>query len=344
MSTTKTTTLPLLPIPNDVFFPDMVVTVEAQSPGARAAFAAAAETDGKELVAVPQLGGDYSPIGIVVRIEQQGQLPGGGEGAVLRGIRRVRIGQGETGTDGVLHVTVTEVDEGEPTAEAKALAIEYRGTAMELLRLVGGSRLVGMLDGVEDPGALADTIGLWPDLGDDRRRELFETVDVTERITKATAWVKEALAEVSVNHDINSTVQEGFEKDQREAILRRQMASIQEELGESDDDEIAGYRARLAEGELPETVAKAAEKELDKLERMSDQSMESGWIRTWLETVFELPWGARSQDKLDLDDAQAQLDADHTGLDKVKERIIEFLAVRKLRAERNVDTTGKAGG
>ena len=344
MSTTKTTTLPLLPIPNDVFFPDMVVTVEAQSPGARAAFAAAAETDGKELVAVPQLGGDYSPIGIVVRIEQQGQLPGGAEGAVLRGIRRVRIGQGETGTDGVLHVTVTEVDEGEPTAEAKALAIEYRGTAMELLRLVGGSRLVGMLDGVEDPGALADTIGLWPDLGDDRRRELFETVDVTERITKATAWVKEALAEVSVNHDINSTVQQGFEKDQREAILRRQMASIQEELGESDDDEIAGYRARLAEGELPETVAKAAEKELDKLERMSDQSMESGWIRTWLETVFELPWGARSQDKLDLDDAQAQLDADHTGLDKVKERIIEFLAVRKLRAERNVDTTGKAGG
>jgi ATP-dependent Lon protease len=344
VSTTKTTTLPLLPIPNDVFFPDMVVTVEAQSPGARAAFAAAAETDGKELVAVPQLGGDYSPIGIVVRIEQQGQLPGGGEGAVLRGIRRVRIGQGETGTDGVLHVTVTEVDEGEPTAEAKALAIEYRGTAMELLRLVGGSRLVGMLDGVEDPGALADTIGLWPDLGDDRRRELFETVDVTERITKATAWVKEALAEVSVNHDINSTVQQGFEKDQREAILRRQMASIQEELGESDDDEIAGYRARLAEGELPETVAKAAEKELDKLERMSDQSMESGWIRTWLETVFELPWGARSQDKLDLDDAQAQLDADHTGLDKVKERIIEFLAVRKLRAERNVDTTGKAGG
>lgn len=344
MSTINSTTLPLLPIPNGVFFPEMVVTVAAQSPGARAAFAAAANTDGKELVAVPQSGGDYSSIGIVVRIEQQGQLPTGGEGAVLRGIRRVRIGQGETGADGVLHVTVSEVDEGEPTAEAKALAIEYRGTAMELLRLVGGSQLVGMLDGVDDPGALADTIGMWPDLGDDRRRELFETLDVTERITKATAWVKEALAEVSVNHDINTTVQEGFEKDQREAILRRQMASIQQELGESSDDEIAGYRARIADGELPETVAKAAEKELDKLERMGDQSMESGWIRTWLETVFELPWNERSQDKLDLDDAQAQLDADHTGLDKVKERIIEFLAVRKLRAERDVDATGKAGG
>jgi len=344
VSTINSTTLPLLPIPNGVFFPEMVVTVAAESLGAKAAFAAAAESDANELVAVPQAGGDYSPIGLVVRIEQQGQLPGGGEGAVVRGIRRVHIGQGETGSDGVLHVTVSEVDEGEPTAEAKALAIEYRGTARELLRLVGGSQLVGMLDGVEDPGALADTIGMWPDLGDDRRRELFETIDVTERITKATEWVKEALAEVSVNHDINSTVQAGFEKDQREAILRRQMASIQKELGESDDDEIAAYRARIADGELPDTIAKAAEKELTKLERMGDQSMESGWIRTWLETVFELPWGERSEDKLDLDDAQAQLDADHTGLDKVKERIIEFLAVRKLRAERKVDTTGKAGG
>ncbi len=340
MSTISTTTLPLLPIPNGVFFPEMVVTVAAHSPGAQAAFAAAAAADGNELVAVPQSGGDYSPIGIIVRIEQQGQLPDGGEGAVLRGLRRVRIGQGETSTDGVLHVTVTEIDEAEPTAEAKALAIEYRGTAMELLRLVGGSRLVGMLDGIHEPGALADTLGMWPDLGDDRRRELFETLDVTERITKALAWVKEALAEASVNHDIGSTVQQGFEKDQREAILRRQMASIREELGETDDDEIEGYRARIADGELPEAVAKAAEKELDKLEKMSDQSMESGWIRTWLETVFELPWGERSQDKLDLDAAQAQLDTDHTGLDKVKERIIEFLAVRKLRADRGVDAIG----
>ncbi len=345
MSTINSTTLPLLPIPNGVFFPEMVVTVEAQSPGAQAAFAAAADTDGKELVAVPQSGGDYSAIGIVVRIEQQGRVPGGGDGAVLRGLRRVHIGQGETSADGVLHVKVSEIDEGSVTAEAKVLAIEYREVATELLRIVGGSRLVGLLDGVEDAGALADTIGMWPDLGDDRRRELFETIDVTERITKALSWAKDALAEASVNHDINSTVQEGFEKDQREAILRRQMASIREELGESDDDEIGEYRKLLAEGAMPEVVVKAVEKELDKLERMGDQSMESGWIRTWLETVFELPWGERSQDVLELNDAQAQLDADHTGLDKVKERIVEFLAVRKLRSERGVDgTDSKAGG
>ena len=341
MSATKSTTLPLLPIPEGVFFPEMVVTVQAQSPGAQAAFAAAAGTEEKELVAVPQTGGDYSPVGLVVRIEQHGKLPEGGQGAVLRGLRRVRIGQGETSQDGVLHVTIRELDQSAPTAEDKALASEYREVATELLNIIGGSRLVGMLDGVDDPGALADTFGMWPDLGEERRLELFETVDVSERITKALAWAKVALAETSVSHDVNSAVQESFESDQREAILRRQLASIREELGESDDDEIAGYRSRIAEGVLPEAVAKAAEKELDKLERMSEQSMEAGMVRTWLETVFELPWGERSSDMLDLDQAQAQLDADHTGLDKIKERIIEFLAVRKLRQDRDLE--GKDG-
>ena len=296
-----------------------------------------------ELVAVPQTGGDYSSIGLVVRIEQQGQMPGGGEGAVLRGLRRVRIGQGETGPDGVLLVTITQLDEGEVTAEAKALAIEYREVATELLRLIGGGRLVGLLDGLVHPGNLADTLGWWPDLGDDRRLELFETVDITERITKALAWAKEALGEAQVTHDITSNVSEGFEKDQREAILRRQMAEIRKELGESDDDVIGEYRTRLADGTMPEKVVTAVEKELDRLERMGDQSMESSWIRTWLETVFDIPWGERSTDSLELDDAETQLNADHTGLDKVKERILEFLAVRKLRHERGIDEEGGRG-
>lgn len=324
----------------------MVVTVEAESPSARAAFALAAERgDGEpaELVVVPQTGGDYSSIGLVVRIEQQGRLPGGAEGAVLRGLRRVRIGQGETGPDGVLLVTITEVDEGHVTAEAKALAAEYREVATELLRLIGGGRLVGLLDGLEHPGSLADTLGWWPELGHERGLELFETVDVTERISKALAWAKTARDEAQVTHDITSDVSEGFEKDQREAILRRQMESIRKELGDSDDDVIADYRTRLADGTMPEAAVVAVEKELDRLERMGDQSMEASWIRTWLETVFDLPWGERSTDTLDLDAAETQLDDDHTGLDKVKERILEFLAVRKLRHERGIDDAGGRG-
>lgn len=350
MSTINSTTLPLLPLPQGIFFPEMVVTIAAESPMARAAFAAANKRvkgdDGSpELVAVPQSQGDYSSIGLVVRIEQQGRLPGGEEGVVLRGLRRVKVGQGESGADGVLFVRVTEIEVEPPTAQAKALAIEYRHVATELLKLMGGGRLVGLLDGLEDPGALADSLGWWPELSEDRKLELFETLDTTERITKALEWAREALGEAQVSSDINSHVQGSFDKDQREAILRRQMASIRKELGESDTDDIADYRARLAEGNIPENVVSAIEKELVRLERTGDQSMESSWIRTWLETMFDLPWGSRTTDSLDLLEAQNRLDADHTGLEKVKERIIEFLAVRKLRSERaQEDETGRGSG
>lgn len=346
MSTLNSTSLPLLPLPGGIFFPEMVVTVAAETPTAQAVFELADERAGEgpaELVAVPTSGGDYSSIGLVVRVEQQGRLPGGGEGAVLRGLRRVRIGQGETGPDGVLLVTITDLDEGQVTAEAKALAVEYHEVAAELLQLIGGGRLAGLLDGIEEPGRLADTLGWWPDLDDDRRRELFETIDITERITKALEWAKAALAEAQVGHDITSNVSKGFEKDQREAILRRQMAEIRKELGDSDDDVIAQYRTRLADGTMPEKVVTAVEKEIDRLESMGDQSTEAGWIRTWLETVFDIPWADRTSDTLDLDDAEVQLDADHTGLDKVKERILEFLAVRKLRHERGIDAEGGRG-
>ncbi|MEM7093822.1 MAG: endopeptidase La [Actinomycetota bacterium] len=351
MSTVNNATLPILPLPNGFIFPEMVVTVAAESPGARKAFEAA----NPELVAVPQTGPSdnptYSTIGLVARIEQQGQLPNGAKGAVLRGLRRVRIGQGETSPEGALHVSITEIDVPDTTAEARAAAADYKRVASDLLRLVGGGQMTGMLDGVDNPGALADTFAWWPELSEERRRELFETTDPNERIVKALAWAEEALAETEVNTDINSTVRDGFEKDQREAILRRQMQSIREELGEGGDDEIAEYRSRLAElagtedepGPMPASTVTAVEKELDRLERMGDQSMESGWIRTWLETVFDIPWGERTTDTLDLEAAQVQLDDDHTGLDKVKERIVEFLAVRKLRRERETAESGGRG-
>jgi len=356
VSTINSVTLPILPLPNGVIFPDMVVTIAAESPGARNAFDAAARTatdssDTAEVVAVPQHDDDFSPIGLVARIEQQGQLPNGTRGAVLRGLRRVRIGQGETGPDGVLRVAITELPQPDPTAEARAAAEDYKVNANRLLGLISGNQLTGLLDDIDEPGALADTFAYWPELEDDRRRELFETVDPNERIVKARDWAAAALSEAEVSNDINSSVRDGFEKDQREAILRRQMQSIREELGESSDDDIENYRTKLAalieDGALAEATATAITKELDKLERMGDQSTEAGWVRTWLETVFDVPWGETTADNLDLDAAQTQLDADHTGLDKVKERIIEFLAVRKLRQERepeDADTPRRGDG
>lgn len=332
MSTTTSRTLPLLPLANEVFFPEMVVTVSTSSDDAQAVVGAS--NTGDELVAVPQRDGVYGSVGVVVRIEQRGMLPGGDEGVVLRALRRVRIGRGEVDTNGILRVTVEELPTTEPSAEASAMAERYRTVAGELLALMGGRRFAAVLD-VDDPGTLADTMGWWPDLGDDRRRQLLDTVDPEERIRLALEWAEEALAEARVSTDIAGEVSGDMERAQREAILRRQLAAIRNELGEDgDDDELAVYRQRITDGELPADVAAAATKELDRLERVGDQSMEAGWIRTWLDTVFEIPWTNRTDDTLDLAVARRQLDDDHSGLERVKERILEFLAVRKLRTER----------
>ena len=331
-----TTTLPLLPLPTGVFFPDMVVTVAAESE--QATRLVTPRSAGDELVAVPQRDGTFGTVGVVVRVEQRGQLPGGVDGVLLRALRRVRVGRGEMGDDGLLRVGIEEIPAVDPTPEVRELALRYRAVAEELLEVIGARRFAAELD-VSDPGALADTIGWWPDLSDERRLQLLETVDVEARLTLALEWAREALAEARVANDIAAEVSGDLDRTQREAILRRQLAAIRKELGESadDDDELAEYRRRIEEGELPEAMARAATKELDRLERMGDQSMEAGWIRTWLDTVFELPWTVRTDDRLDLETARRQLDADHTGLEKVKERIVEFLAVRKLRSERQVD-------
>jgi ATP-dependent Lon protease len=342
VSTTTSPTLPLLPLPTGVFFPEMVVTVAAESDQARSVLGP--RVAGDEVVAVPQRDGVYDTIGVVARVEQRGQLPGGADGVVLRALRRVRIGRGEVDADGTLRVSIEELPATEVTAEVRSLAVRYRAVAEELLTQIGARRFAAELD-IEDPGSLADTIGWWPDLSDDRRRKLLDTVDVEARLTLALEWAREALAEARVASDIASEVSGDLERTQREAILRRQLAAIRKELGEADDeDELAGYRRRIDEGELPEVVATAATKELDRLERLGDQSMEAGWIRTWLDTVFEVPWASRTDDNLDLASARHQLDADHSGLERVKERILEFLAVRKLRTERAVDAAAPTSG
>jgi ATP-dependent Lon protease len=329
---TTTRTLPLLPLPTGVVFPEMVITVAAESDQAKGVLGP--RSAGDELVAVPQRHGVYGAIGVVVRIEQRGQLPGGIDGVVLRALRRVRIGRGEVDAEGTLRVSIDELPATDATAAVRRLAVEYRAVAEELLTQIGARRFAAELD-VDDPGALADTIGWWPDLGDERRRELLDTVDVEPRLHLALAWAREALAEARVAADIATEVSGSLDRTQREAILRRQLAAIRKELGEVDDEgELAGYRQRIDAGDLPPAVATAAGKELDRLERMGDQSMEAGWIRTWLETVFDVPWSTQTDDRLDLPSARAQLDADHAGLDRVKERIVEYLAVRARRAQR----------
>ncbi|OWY61299.1 endopeptidase La, partial [cyanobacterium TDX16] len=176
---------------------------------------------------------------------------------------------------------------------------------------------------------------MWlPELSFERKVELLETVDVDARLEVATEWVKEALAELTLAEKIRDEVSDGMEARQREFLLRQQLAAIRKELGEDEDDPVAEYRARMAERDLPADVVEAVERELSRLERSSEQNPETGWIRTWLDTVLDLPWDVRTEDDLDLAKARGVLDADHTGLEEVKDRVVEFLAVRKLRAER----------
>ncbi|HVN52637.1 MAG TPA: endopeptidase La [Acidimicrobiales bacterium] len=346
MADLTSSTLPVLPLTQGVVLPQLVVTIGLETAAARAA--AEAATDGGALLLVPQVAGRSARVGVIASIEDRGQLPDGTPALVVRAERRALVGAGVLGTGDALWVQADTVDEQAPTARTEELAREYRAAAAVLLERLGGRRMAGLLRDVDSPGALADSAGWWPDLAYERKVELLETIDVDERLERVTAWVKEALAEGEVADRIRAEVAEGMEKTQREFLLRQQLAAIRKELGEGDEGEdlIDGYRAQLAERDLPEPVRDTIEREISRLERTSEQAAEHGWIRTWLDTILEVPWGERSDDDLDLGHARAVLDADHTGLDEVKDRIVEELAVRKLRLERHddplADTRGKA--
>ncbi len=335
-------TLPLMPVPSGVVFPEMVVTVALESEESQAA--AAAATD--DLIAlVPRIDGRYARVGAVARIENRGTLRNGLPALTIRAIERASIGVGVIGTGSTLWVEATTVPVV-PTDRTPGLARAYRAVAEALLERVGGGRISAGLPDVDDPSALADTIAYWPDLALDARIRLLEAAAVDERLELAAAWARQALEEVEVSQKINQDVASSLEQDQREVLLRRQLAAIQAELGEGQADVIGELRARLdaLADAVPEPTRQAIITELDRLERVGDQSQEGSWIRTWLDTVFELPWGERSRDNLDLDGAREVLDGDHTGLDDVKDRIVEHLAVRKLRTERDVaEPLGRRG-
>lgn len=340
----STSTLPVLPLPDGVVFPEMVVTVTLASAEARTAVAAA--PDGRILLVPRRSEGSaaFARVGVVASIENRGKLPDGTPALTIRGLARARVGAGVVGDSPGLWVEVDPVDEPEADEVTTALAAEYRAAARTLLDRIGGSRMAGALNDIASPGQLADTIAYWPELSTERRIALLETIDVEARLRLALDWVAEALAEVEVASDIARSVGEDLDRTQREAILRRQLAAIREELGEGGGDAQGDYRERLAAAAsaMPEATVRAVETELDRLERMGNESMESNWIRTWLDTVFDLPWGRTEVVDHDLAAAREILDADHTGLDEVKERLVEYLAVRRLRAARGLDPAPRA--
>ena len=346
----ETLSLPVLPLDDNVVLPTMVVPLDLSAPDARAAVeaaqlaAAAAGDDAKaQILLVPRPDGSYSPVGTLAAIEQVGRLPSGERAAVVRGIARVQIGTGTVGPGQALWVEGTVMDEPEPSKQATEQAREYRGLAAAILQKRGAWQFVDVVQRITDPSALADSAGYAGYLSLDQRRQLLDTLDPQARLELLVVWAREHLAELDVAETISNDVKEGMEKQQREFLLRQQLAAIRKELAELDGkpaSEEEDYRARIEAADLPEKVREAALKEAAKLERGSDQSPEAGWIRTWLDTLLEVPWNDRTEDAYDITGARAVLDADHSGLDDVKDRIVEYLAVRKRRADRGLSLVG----
>ena len=342
MSDTQTQLLPLLPLTQGVVLPQMVVTIALETDEAQRAGNAAATAENR-MVLVPRVDGRFAAVGTVAEIESAGDLPNGTKALVLRGTGRVRIGTGEIGAHGALHVRTDPIDEPAPSARARELAREYRAIVETILEHRGARRVADVLAGVEDPGQLADTAAYSPELSMEQRVELLETIDVEARLELVLGWTRDILADLELKEKVRESVTDDLDKQQREMLLRRQMDAIRKELGESDGDVVSEYRAKFADKELPDAVRVAVDKELDRLERMGEQNPEQAWVRNWLDAVAELPWGEFAEEHSDLGEAREVLDADHEGLSDVKDRILEFLAVRVLRRERGLGTVAGRG-
>jgi ATP-dependent Lon protease len=345
---TESLTLPVLPLDDAVVLPGMVLPLRLDDSEVRHAIDAAraarsGDSEAALVLLVPRLSGKYAAVGTMASVEQVGQLPGGTPAAVVRGLQRVRIGTGATGPGAALWVQATTQDEPTPTERAHELAKEYKGLATSILQQRGGWQFIDSVQAVSDPSTLADMAGYAPYFTNEQKIWLLETVDVAERLERLVTWSREHLAELDVAETIRKDVQEGMDRQQREFLLRQQLAAIRKELGEltgKPETEEQDYRARVEAADLPEKAKQAALAEVDKLERTSEQSPEVGWIRTWLDTVLELPWNVRTEDAYDISGAREVLDADHAGMDDVKERIIEYLAVRRRRADRGLGVVG----
>jgi ATP-dependent Lon protease len=360
----ETLSLPVLPLDDTVVLPSMVVPVEMSDTEVRGAIEAAqmaasapGASDGSSgsgapsgsggakprVLLVPRLSGKYSSVGTLGVVEQTGRLPNGELAAVIRGLSRIQIGTGTFGPGAALWVEGTVAQEPPASTRAQELAREYRGLAATILQKRGAWQVIDALQRIDEPSVLADSAGYAPYLTLAQRTELLETIDPEQRLERLVVWARDALAELDVTETIQNDVREGMEKQQREFLLRQQLAAIRKELAELDGkpaSEEDDYKARIEAADLPEKVREAALKEADKLERSSDQSPEGSWIRTWLDTVLEIPWNTRTEDAYDIGAARTVLDADHAGLDDVKDRIIEYLAVRKRRADKGLALVG----
>src|SRR5438034_3757392 len=328
--------LRIIPLDDMVVFPGMPVTlpVDVGGPG-----------DDDRVLLVPRQDQTYAKVGIVAEVSERVRLAGRGLAVSLTPLHRGIAGAAGADADGVLRVDVEARPDQRPAGTlTHELEREYRAVVDEILELRGDDgRIRAFVRSITNAGALADTAGYSPDLNFGQKLQLLETFDVVERLQLALQFQRERLAELQVRKRIRDDVEDGAQKQQREYFLRRQMDAIRKELGEHDGSIVDEYRQKMSSAGMPDSVRQQAERELDRLERMGDSNAESGMIRTYLDWLLAVPWAKRSEERLDPVHAREVLDADHAGLDDVKQRIVEYLAVRKLRAERGVPDDRRSG-
>jgi len=325
--------LRLIPLEDTVVFPNMGITL-TEDVG-----------DDERVVLVPRHENEFLEVGTVAEVTEKLRLPGGGNAVALSGQHRGLVGAAQTGPGGELRVAVDERADDVPTDKrTRELEREYRATVEEILELRGDDgRIAAFLRAIAEPGTLADSAGYSPNLSYAQKVELLRTLDVTDRLDLAVKLQRESLAELQIRKRIREDVQEGAEKQQREYFLRKQMESIRKELGEDEGSLVEEYRAKIEDAKMPQDVEEQALKELGRLERMGEQTGESSMIRTYLDWLIAVPWSKRSQERLDPVGAREVLDADHAGLEDVKDRVTEYLAVRKLRQDRGIEADPKSG-
>jgi ATP-dependent Lon protease len=324
--------LKLVPLEEVVVFPGMSVTLPADV------------GNDTRVILVPRVDNGFAKVGVVAEVSERVALAGRGV-ASFKPLHRGIPGAAQTGADGVLRVEVEErPDPIVAPSLTRELEREYRAVVEEILEIRGDDgRISAFVRSIAHPGALADTAGYSPDFNVDQKVELLETLDVVERLSLALTLQRDRLAELNVRKRIREEVESGAQKQQREYLLRRQMDAIRKELGENEGSVAEEYRKKIADAGMPEAVQKQADRELSRFERMGEQNAESAMIRTYLDWLLAVPWSKRSEEKLDPRHAREVLDADHAGLDHVKKRITEYLAVRKLRAERGLQDDRRSG-
>jgi ATP-dependent Lon protease len=325
----------LVPLDDVVVFPGMSLTLAVD-----------AGQDETQVLLVPRHEKEFAGVGTVAEISDHVRLPGGARAVSVNGLHRGVAGAAHTMPDGRLFVEVEERPDPTSVVDGKTrnLEREYRAVVEEILSLRGDDgRVAAFVRSITEPGALADTSGYAPDLNYEQKLKLLQTLDVTERLELALSYQRERLAEMQVRKRIRDDVESGAEKQQRDYFLRKQMESIRKELGEDDASVVEEYRTKIAEAGMPDTVREQAEKELGRLERLGEQTAESSVIRTYLDWLIAVPWGNRSDERLDPAHAREVLDADHAGLEDVKDRIVEYIAVKKLRVERGIAEDKRSG-